>query len=312
MSCLQSPTADVDAHVDDDPSVLVRRSQSEFRLLETGEFSDFTIVCGDRDWKVHKAILSKVPYFNATVGGGFKETVKEKITIEEFFEPFEIQWLLSYIYFPYFDPESARLDTTSKSYLETCVRLWQLGDYFQVESMAELAKDKLNAGCSRWRRCSRTVDTATHGTPFIVDLESAVRQAWREDLASGPLRAVLTGLCIDFAPYVRRHQSFFTLLQEFPQFAVTFSQRALGSITSSLSLPKSTPVMEPPAPFSTDFHALDSSGFYPVVGLHPLSAKPSRALDHTRSPATKKRIPSRKSIAHLSRPSKHQRISESH
>lgn len=73
---------------------------------------------------MHKAILSKVPYFNATVGGGFKvqihsgslrkrsgvvnadaatilqESIQEKITIEEFFEPFEIQWLLSYIYFP--------------------------------------------------------------------------------------------------------------------------------------------------------------------------------------------------------------------
>lgn len=29
-----------------------------------------------------------------------KETVQEKITIKEFFEPFEIQWLLAYIYFP--------------------------------------------------------------------------------------------------------------------------------------------------------------------------------------------------------------------
>lgn len=178
--------------------------------------------------------------------------------------------------------------------------------------MADLAKEKLNAGCSRWRRCSRTVDTAVHGTTFIVDLESAVRQAWREDLASGPLRAVLTGLCIDFAPYVRRHQSFFTLLQEVPHFAVTFSQRALGSITSSLSLPKSTRVMEPPAPFSTDFHALDSSGFYPVVGLYPKLSKPSRALERTRSPATARRVTSRKSIAHLSRPSKRQRSSESH
>lgn len=73
---------------------------------------------------MHKAILSKVPYFNASVRGGFKvdtqpsslhkrphvvktntatilqETAQEKITIEEFFEPFEVQWLLSYIYFP--------------------------------------------------------------------------------------------------------------------------------------------------------------------------------------------------------------------
>lgn len=73
---------------------------------------------------MHKAILNKVPYFNATVGGGFKvrtrfgiickrsyvikadrgiiqqETVEEKIIIQELFERFEIQWLLAYIYFP--------------------------------------------------------------------------------------------------------------------------------------------------------------------------------------------------------------------
>lgn len=29
-----------------------------------------------------------------------QETIQEKTTIEEFFEPFEIQWLLAYIYFP--------------------------------------------------------------------------------------------------------------------------------------------------------------------------------------------------------------------
>lgn len=29
-----------------------------------------------------------------------QEAVQEKITIKEFFEPFEIQWLLAYIYFP--------------------------------------------------------------------------------------------------------------------------------------------------------------------------------------------------------------------
>lgn len=208
-----------------------------------------------------------------------------------------------------FDPESARLDTASKSYLETCVRLWQLGDYFQVESMAELAKDKLNAGCSRWRECSRKVDTATHGTSFIVDLESAVRQAWREDLASGPLRATLTDLCIDFAPYVRRHQSFFKLLQEVPQFAVTFSQRSLGSITSSLSLPRSARVIESTAPFDTDSHAFSSSGLDPVVELFLERTRSPAAL---RSPATARRVTSRKSIAHLSSQSKHQCSSKSH
>ncbi|KAH8757254.1 hypothetical protein F5883DRAFT_683943 [Diaporthe sp. PMI_573] len=234
---------DTDVDIDDDPSVVIRQSESELRLLKSGEFSDFTVICGNREWKVHKNILSKVPYFNAA------ETAEEKITIEEFFQPFEIQWLLAYIYFPYFDPEAARFDTASKSCLETCVRLWQLGDYFQVDGMMRLASEKLKARCDAWRSVSDTVDTAVHGTTFVADVESAVRNAWREDLAPDSLRVLgglpdsilrerLTKLCRDFAPYLKHQQSFFELLEEVPRFAVTFSQRAMGSITSSLRLPK--------------------------------------------------------------------------
>lgn len=31
---------------------------ADLRLLESGNFADATIVCGDRTWKVHKLILS--------------------------------------------------------------------------------------------------------------------------------------------------------------------------------------------------------------------------------------------------------------
>lgn len=176
--------------------------------------------------------------------------------------------------------------------------------------MTKLAKDKLSGRCERWRQCSGTVDTATHGTTFIVDLESAIRQAWREDLASGPLRAVLAGLFIDFAPYVRRYYTFFTLMQEVPQFAVTFSQRALGSIPSSLPLPNPNSVLGLNALPSTDSHPVDSSVTLgcaksgPGVGL--VTPGSTRAPQRTRSPPTARRLPSRVSVAHLSRPSKRQ------
>lgn len=42
------------------------------RLLETGSFSDFTVVCGDRKWQVHKAILCDVDYFRCGIENGFK------------------------------------------------------------------------------------------------------------------------------------------------------------------------------------------------------------------------------------------------
>lgn len=114
--------------------------------------------------------------------------------------------------------------------------------------MRKLAEEKLSARCGVWRRVSGTVDTAIQGTTFIVDVEFAVRQAWREDLAPAPLRGKLVSLCVDFAPYLRKLQSFLMLLQEVPQFAVIFSQRAMASITSSLRLPTSN-------------SAIDSGGF---------------------------------------------------
>lgn len=33
-------------------------ANADIRLFETGNFADATIVCGDRTWKVHKALLS--------------------------------------------------------------------------------------------------------------------------------------------------------------------------------------------------------------------------------------------------------------
>lgn len=42
------------------------------RLLETGEFSDFTIICGDQTWKAHKIILCRVDYFEKIITNGFK------------------------------------------------------------------------------------------------------------------------------------------------------------------------------------------------------------------------------------------------
>lgn len=50
---------------------------ADLSLFETGNFADATIVCGDRTWKVHKAILSsrckwfKAAFFgNLAVGAG--------------------------------------------------------------------------------------------------------------------------------------------------------------------------------------------------------------------------------------------------
>ncbi|KAG6358052.1 hypothetical protein INS49_013936 [Diaporthe citri] len=48
---------------------LKNASPRDLNLLETGWFSDFSVICGDRTWKTHKAILCRIEYFKTTIMG---------------------------------------------------------------------------------------------------------------------------------------------------------------------------------------------------------------------------------------------------
>lgn len=52
-----------------------KTNSNDHRLLETGRFSDFTITCTDRTFKVHKAILyARSSYFRDLLTSDFKVT----------------------------------------------------------------------------------------------------------------------------------------------------------------------------------------------------------------------------------------------
>lgn len=36
-------------------------------MLESGALSDFTVICGNQEWKVHRFVLSRCPYFKPMV-----------------------------------------------------------------------------------------------------------------------------------------------------------------------------------------------------------------------------------------------------
>lgn len=104
--------------------------------------------------------------------------------------------------------------------------------------MTEQAEMHFHSKCDCWRAVSRQVDTISHPTSFLYDIECAIRRAWSDDLASGPLlHEKLAKVCLDFAPYLKHHESFSRLLEEVPGFTMAFSQQALGTFTSSLPLP---------------------------------------------------------------------------
>jgi len=88
-------------------------------LLESGNFSDVTVSCADKTWKLHKAILcSRSTWFEKALTGNFSVTTSKlfpwhlcsnayinlpqeaktgHVDIKNF-EPEAIDWLINYIY----------------------------------------------------------------------------------------------------------------------------------------------------------------------------------------------------------------------
>jgi len=67
------------------PWMAVPADSSEWlRLRKTGEWSDFTVVAGGSDFRVHCVKLCKESYyFKAVCSGGFAETAKQSIELPE-------------------------------------------------------------------------------------------------------------------------------------------------------------------------------------------------------------------------------------
>lgn len=68
------------------------------QFLSTGEFSDFTIVCGGSEWKVHRVILcAQSQYFRVICKECYWEGTSRRLELKEE-DPDVIQAVLSFLY----------------------------------------------------------------------------------------------------------------------------------------------------------------------------------------------------------------------
>lgn len=63
---------------------------------------------------------------------------------------------------------------------------------------------------------------------FLPDLVAGIRAAWRQDRAASPVRLDLISLCVGIHPFVKNHSSFIRLLEEVPEFTVSYVKALLG------------------------------------------------------------------------------------
>ncbi|KAJ4255873.1 BTB/POZ domain-containing protein 19 [Fusarium falciforme] len=68
------------------------------KFLYSGEFSDLTIRCGDREFKTHRAIVCpQSPFFKAAVGGNFEEGGSGIVDLPDD-DPVLVQYLIVFLY----------------------------------------------------------------------------------------------------------------------------------------------------------------------------------------------------------------------
>lgn len=67
-------------------------------LIQTGSYSDVTLIVGGKTYKAHKAILAtRCIYFASIFSSTFKEATESKVTIEDF-DPDDFDYILHFIY----------------------------------------------------------------------------------------------------------------------------------------------------------------------------------------------------------------------
>lgn len=177
-----------------------------------------------------------------------QESQDNQINIPNF-QPFEIDLLLRYIYHPSMysllntifdrscetnspylgvDAEVARLQVPTQSFLETCVRLWQLGDYYRIETLAMSASEQMRKRTERYIAEAGHVAEMLKGVPFVSEMADAIRAAWDPEKASGLPRGLLLSLYQALTPYLRGYPELIALFDEIPEFASEFGKAVLG------------------------------------------------------------------------------------
>ncbi|KAL8878743.1 MAG: hypothetical protein Q9198_003517 [Flavoplaca austrocitrina] len=132
--------------------------QGLLKFEKSGDFTVFTIACGDREWKVHRVVIcSHSKYFWKTCQSGFKEGETGAIVLKEE-NPAVIAKLVNYFYkFDYDDSDvkDAHSDKDNReqppaqdckpSKLEFNALMYFAGDKYDIGGLKILAKAKFSA-----------------------------------------------------------------------------------------------------------------------------------------------------------------------
>ncbi|OQO00436.1 hypothetical protein B0A48_13785 [Cryoendolithus antarcticus] len=182
-------------------------------MLETGDFSDFSIVCGEREWKVHKAIIShQSEYFKAACSGGFDEASSKQIDLS-CDDVTALETLISFMYTGALPKVEADCWAVPDALL--ALRVHVLADKYGMATLGDLAAEDVMRIASGW-----CFDAPFGSWLIAVQEETAEHSVLRKfilDLVRGDLECLLNSVQ---GKYRKAVAAFKDALTRYPEFTV--------------------------------------------------------------------------------------------
>ncbi|KAK3994360.1 BTB/POZ protein [Cladorrhinum sp. PSN332] len=186
---------------------------SDEQLFQSGLFSDVTVKCGDREWKLHKNILcSRSIWFSKALNGRFEEAHTGIVNIQDF-DPEAVNWVLEYLYSGKCDIRQLKPESQAETTFVTCIEVYTVADYFAVENLTKIAMETLEAEFgAKLPALQLAYDTVTDWLPEFMD---AVRLVYADcfpgDTEMSPIRRA-------FVHFAHTARFFFLQNEDFNRF----------------------------------------------------------------------------------------------
>jgi len=192
-------------------------------FLKSGQFSDLTLNCNSRIFKVHRCIVcQQCPFFYKALIGEFKEASSQTIDLHDD-DPCILEKMLHYLYEGNYEDsisepmiETGNTPTPSSSSDETPAhihaRVYNIGDKYGITGLVDLAKTNF-------------VKSAFQQNLQDVNFISVIALVYSTSCpGNSNLRGVLTQYARERIRSLKDRPEFLEVLKAHPDFAFEFSQ----------------------------------------------------------------------------------------
>ncbi|OTA98738.1 hypothetical protein M426DRAFT_17146 [Hypoxylon sp. CI-4A] len=179
-------------------------------LLESGNFSDVTVSCGNRTWKLHRAVICvRCPYFNTVFSGSSKEATTSRFTLKDQI-PEDVDGVIRYLYTG---------EITKEFAAQGPVELARAAELFQLRGLMNKAVEIAGNIFQKLRDSHRNPYEAPCGD--IDVFFHAAKIAYNSDSTFyAPLRERVVQFAMNTQYLAIKEKRFLGLLDEIPEMAV--------------------------------------------------------------------------------------------